>query len=717
MKIKIVKQHDIKDCGPACLSMVFHCYGLILPLAELRGKTKADNNGVNFFGLVDCATNFGFSAQAMNGDHPQLLHGIKSGEIKLPMIARIVANGIEHYVVVYKISKNWIYIADPADGKKRMGHSAFAAVWSGHIVNIIKTENSKEGNYKKGKGKRYLSLITRQYPLMLLIFGVSVLIAAIGIFGSFIFQMLFDAIETSGDARFLNIGLTNICCSVIGAYVLRMVGEILRGHLLGLLSRRADVSLVSDYFDHLISLPLKDVLNRRTGELMSRFNDATNITQLVSGTGLSLVLDVLILLACSIALLTISGYLFSISMLIVLLYVTVVACFFKSIEKTNRKLMEDCAEVSSNFNEAIRGFETIKAFCAEDLIKERTKKTFERYTNKTVKGVLLYTAQSSLANLITSVGIVGSLWCGMILVSRNVLSIGTLLTYYSLLVYSLGAVERLIGFIPQFLTAGITAERLNDIFDLTPERLIAQKTICANDIRIEDLDFRYGNRERVLHKVALSINAGETIAFVGESGSGKTTLAKLIMGFYPPENGAIFIGGADISTLSQKSVREQISYISQEVFLFADTVRENLLLGEKNITEEEMRYACHLALADHFIEHLPLGYDTKLGENGCELSGGQKQRLAIARALLRKPRILIFDEATSNLDTITENAIKDTISHLDSNITCIIIAHRLSTVKNCDRIYVMEQGQIVETGTHEELLKKGGKYAQMWDRQ
>ena len=338
-------------------------------------------------------------------------------------------------------------------------------------------------------------------------------------------------------------------------------------------------------------------------------------------------------------------------------------------------------------------------------------------SNKTVKGVLLYTAQSSLANLITSVGIVGSLWCGMILVSRNVLSIGTLLTYYSLLVYSLGAVERLIGFIPQFLTAGITAERLNDIFDLTPERLIAQKTICANDIRIEDLDFRYGNRERVLHKVALSINAGETIAFVGESGSGKTTLAKLIMGFYPPENGAIFIGGADISTLSQKSVREQISYISQEVFLFADTVRENLLLGEKNITEEEMRYACHLALADHFIEHLPLGYDTKLGENGCELSGGQKQRLAIARALLRKPRILIFDEATSNLDTITENAIKDTISHLDSNITCIIIAHRLSTVKNCDRIYVMEQGQIVETGTHEELLKKGGKYAQMWDRQ
>lgn len=151
--------------------------------------------------------------------------------------------------------------------------------------------------------------------------------------------------------------------------------------------------------------------------------------------------------------------------------------------------------------------------------------------------------------------------------------------------------------------------------------------------------------------------------------------------------------------------------------MFADTVRENLLLGEKNITEEEMRYACHLALADHFIEHLPLGYDTKLGENGCELSGGQKQRLAIARALLRKPRILIFDEATSNLDTITENAIKDTISHLDSNITCIIIAHRLSTVKNCDRIYVMEQGQIVETGTHEELLKKGGKYAQMWDRQ
>ena len=200
------------------------------------------------------------------------------------------------------------------------------------------------------------------------------------------------------------------------------------------------------------------------------------------------------------------------------------------------------------------------------------------------------------------------------------------------------------------------------------------------------------------------------VLIVGESGSGKTTLAKLLMAFYEPEEGQILIGGKNIAELNPKSVRENIAYISQDIFLFSDSIKNNLTLGNKEITMEDVKKACRLSRADEFIEKMPMGYNTMIGENGYDLSGGQKQRLAIARALLKNPAILIMDEATSNLDTVTERSIKETIENLSGNITCIIIAHRMSTIRNCDKIYVMDNGKVVESGNHEELIKVNGRY-------
>lgn len=237
-----------------------------------------------------------------------------------------------------------------------------------------------------------------------------------------------------------------------------------------------------------------------------------------------------------------------------------------------------------------------------------------------------------------------------------------------------------------------------------------------NNIEIRNLCFRYGNRDLVLNDINISIKSGETIAIVGESGSGKTTLAKLIMAFFEPESGEIIIGNNNIFKIPPSIVRSYIGYISQDVFLFSNSIKNNLVLGNSNITMSEIENACRLSRADEFINKLPMKYDTLIGENGCGLSGGQRQRLAIARALLKKPKILIMDEATSNLDFITEKIIKDTIDKVSKDITCIIIAHRLSTIKNCDTIYVMDNGRIVEYGNHNELISKKGIYKKFYDK-
>lgn len=262
----------------------------------------------------------------------------------------------------------------------------------------------------------------------------------------------------------------------------------------------------------------------------------------------------------------------------------------------------------------------------------------------------------------------------------------------------------------------VAAERLNDILDTEIEQKDSDKeqlNSACGDIKIRNLDFRYGNRELVLKNVNMDFPKGKKIAIVGESGCGKTTLAKLLLSLYQPEYGKVMIEGKNLSEFSVASVRKHIAYISQDIFLFADTIYNNLRLGNEDATGEEIKDVCKWCCADEFIEKFPMKYDTMLEENGNNLSGGQKQRIALARALLKKPDILIMDEATSNLDTITEASVKRTIDNLSDEMTCIIIAHRINTIKNCDYIYVMDKGQIVEEGTHESLLEKDGRYKEM----
>ncbi len=302
------------------------------------------------------------------------------------------------------------------------------------------------------------------------------------------------------------------------------------------------------------------------------------------------------------------------------------------------------------------------------------------------------------------------------------MTLGSLLTFNALLAYFLDPIKNLINLQPTMQTAIVAAERLSEILDLELEKVADENRKLSPQslnypIRIENLDFRYGTRKLVLENINMTIGTGEKIALVGESGSGKTTLSKLLMNFYPWEKGEIFIGDYNIKDINLESLRNRIAYISQDIFLFSGTIRENLELGNEDATLEDIIEACKLSKADEFINKLPLRYETMLEENGANLSGGQKQRLAIARALLKKPDILIMDEATSNLDSITEKVIEKTINNLSKDITTIIIAHRLSTIMRCDKIFVMEQGKFIEQGTHNQLIQKKGRYYNLWKDQ
>ncbi len=744
--MKLIRQHDERDCGAACLSMIAAHYGLRLPISRCRELTKTDKSGTNLYGLVNGAASIGLRAEALSGSPDELLEGISDGEITFPFIAHIVSeDAMLHYVVVCGLKHGKFQIADPGKGKCSMSPEEFFAVWTGYIVTFEKTADFRRGNETKGSFTKFFAMLKGQYRRLALILALSLLISAIGILGSFVFQLVLDghsaayeesvpsaaaedihehegesALEHFLESITLHAGnIGAIFSALIGLYLLQAVIQLTRSYLIILLSRKIDLRLTLSYYNHIMELPVSSVAVRQTGEYLSRFSDTATIRQAISTATLTLLMDSLMVVACGFILYKQNVRLFCVSLLMILFYAVIVLAFRKPIERSTRNVMEQDARLQSFFKESIDGVETVKAAHAEDQIKGKTTGRFYGFIDAVLRNSLISASQDTLTGAVELIGSVVILWLGFSMAWVGQVTVGSVITFYALLAYFTEPIKNLIELQPTLQTAFVAADRLNDILELKREDMA---TGNAPDKKIDcwefrNVDFRYGNRELTLHDISLTLRRGEKIAIVGESGSGKTTLAKLLLRFYEPENGEILAGGKKISDLALAELRRSIAYVDQNTFLFADTVMNNLRLGNKNATESEIRRACEISCAAEFIEKLPLGYETPLDENGANLSGGQRQRLAIARALLRDPQLLILDEATSNLDTITESGIKNTIFRFDSNLTCIIIAHRLSTVKSCDRIYVMNDGRIAESGTHEELMKSNGMYRKMWDEQ
>ncbi|MGL5244936.1 MAG: peptidase domain-containing ABC transporter, partial [Sarcina sp.] len=414
--------------------------------------------------------------------------------------------------------------------------------------------------------------------------------------------------------------------------------------------------------------------------------------------------------------------LFGITLVPVILYGLIVFAFKKSIEEINRETMVSNAKLTSYLVESLNGIETIKAFNAEREVNLETEKRFIKLIKNVFRNGFINNFQGTLKGGVKAIFAIVVLWIGGSEVLKGNITIGELLTFNALLAYFLSPIENIINLQPTLQTAMVAGERLGEILDLELEKSVEEhKKInpetLKGDIKLKNLDFRYGTRQLVLKNIDINIKHGTKIALVGESGSGKTTLAKLLMNFYQCEKGELLINGYNIKDINVEVLRDKIAYISQETFLFNGTIIENLTLGNPYLTYEEIIDACKKAQIHEYINSLPLRYNTLVEENGSNFSGGQKQRISIARAILKKPEILIMDEATSNLDSITEKAIDKTMNEFSDGITTIVIAHRLSTIMRCDEIYVLEKGEIKEKGSHKELINKRGMYYNLWKEQ
>jgi ABC-type bacteriocin transporter len=382
--------------------------------------------------------------------------------------------------------------------------------------------------------------------------------------------------------------------------------------------------------------------------------------------------------------------------------------------------MESNAIFQSYVKESIDGIETIKALNISEHSKKTASEKFSQFVDSAMRYNVLSFSLDALSGAVEAIGIAVILWIGFYSVRANIITIGKLITFYSLLSSFIEPIKNIINLQPTIQAAVIAAERINDILDLDIEDSASSSTTTLKAIdllEVKNVSFRYGNGLLILENVALSIKKGEKIAIVGQSGCGKSTLAKLFLRFYLPESGHIQINGTNIDCFDLSSLRNSIAYISQNPFFFADTIRNNLTNGNEEISDEQIEAVCKMCLANQFIETLPLGYDTVLSENGENLSNGQRQKIALARALLANPQILILDEATCNLDSVSEKKINEMLSYNFSNMSCIFITHRLSTLEGCSNIYVMESGKIIGSGTHSELMHSQDQYRELWNQQ
>nr|WP_302595379.1 peptidase domain-containing ABC transporter [uncultured Cellulosilyticum sp.] len=709
-----IKQYDITDCGAACLATICKQYGLKTPITKIREVAGTDTQGTNGYGVIKAAEQLGFSAKGVRGNKEAFF-----SEFPLPAIAHIVVDGtLLHYVVIHKITKKQVIIADPAKGIVKYTPEEFFKMWTGVLILMVPNQSFKKGKETKGLFERFFYLLIPQKSLLIQVFLASLVYTVLGILGAFYMKELLDSILPYGLMKTLHI----LSLGVIGLYLFQVILNGFRAHLLLYLSQRLDIALLLGYYEHVLKLPMNFFGTRKVGEIISRFQDAGHVRDAISGATLTIMIDTLMVIVGAIILYMQNSLLFGIAFIIAIFYGVIVISFNKALRKGNEKEMEDNAQLTSYLVESLNGIQTVKAFNAERKVNLETEGRFIKLLRSIFKLSLTTNVQVVLKNLVELVGGIVILWVGAYQVLKGNMSVGSLITFNSLLAYFLTPMKNLINLQPELQTAMVAAERLGEILDLdlecdeNEEKRINPSKLEGN-ISLKDVDFRYGTRRLILKKINMEIKKGERIALVGESGCGKTTLVKLLLNFYPIEKGQILIDGNNILDIKKEALRERIAYVPQETFLFSGTILENLSLGLENKNMEEIVEAAKMARAHDFINELPLRYNTHLEENGANLSGGQRQRLAITRAILKKPDILILDEATSNLDSITEAAIENTINTFSKGMTTIIIAHRLSTIKRCDRVFVMDKGEIIEQGSHEELLSQGGRYYKLWQEQ
>lgn len=706
-----IKQRDITDCGAACLASIAMHYNLQLPVSRIRQYAGTDKRGTNVLGLIEAAERLGFQAKGAKGQLESL------AKIPLPAIAHVVLkNGLHHYVVIYKVTKNYVTYMDPGDGDfHKVTMSKFQQIWSGVIVLLLPDDGFVTGKQKISNASRFWQLIRPHSAIMAQALVVALVYTILGLSTSIYMQKIIDFVLVEGNIRLLN--LLSVAMIVILIFQLIIGGyKTVFGLQTG---QMIDARLILGYYKHLLKLPQRFFDTMRVGEIISRVNDAVNIRVFINSVALNFIVNGLIVIFSIVLMFFYYWKLAFIMLAIIPVYLLIYWISNKVNKKWQRRLMEESAELESQLVESLNAVGTIKRFGLEPFANDKTEGRFVTLLRTIYKTSIYSLYIGTGSEFFTRLFTIILLWAGSYFVIQRELSPGELLSFYALVGYFTGPASSLIGANKSIQDALIATDRLFEIIDLETESSNENKIELTReligDIYFTNVTFRYGTRTTVFEGLNLAISKGQSTAIVGESGSGKSTLLSLLQNLYPLKEGNITIGGLDLQHISNRSLRLMVGVVPQQIDLFSGTITDNIAVGDYEPDMQKVLQLSKMLGIDEFVEQLPNTYNSIVSEQGVNLSGGQRQRLAIARALYRNPEILILDEATSSLDPASEQKVQATLNWFKSqNKTVIIIAHRLTTIKNCDKILVLYKGKLVEQGSHADLLQLHGHYEQLW---
>ncbi len=705
-----VEQHDETDCGAACLAMITRFYAVPMGVARLRDLANTDQEGASMWSMAQAAETIGFHARGLQLSYEALT------ALLTPAI--VLWEGF-HYIVLYEAGDRHVIVGDPAIGIRKLSLDEFRHKWSGRALELTPTEKLKRTQPVRHSYRRFVAVLHPYRALMAEVFAASLLLNLFGLAVPLFTQVIIDRVVGLHAADLLNLLLVGM----LFVAVFQAATTGLRRLLLIHIATHADVRLLSDFLRHVMSLPMRFFDMRRVGDVISRVDENEKIRTAMVGTIPGLILDVTLAFGYLGFLAYYNPQLTLIVAALIPIFIVLTVAFTPAIRRNRKEWFAKHAEQWSYLIESITGIATVKTMAVESPVRWKWESLFVDSVILGRREAHLENAYSTIASLLTTVTAVLLLWYGARQVLADQMTIGQLIAFTALAASLMMPIVRLTDAWSELQDVRNAVQRLNDIFDTSPEESDARTTLSLSRlegaISFENVSFRYtvGQDRPTLANLSFEIRPGEKIAVVGRSGSGKTTLAKLILGLYFPSEGRVFIDGHDIKAISRRNLRRRIGVVPQDVFLFSGTIRENIALGDPDTSFERVVAAARMAGAHDFINEMALGYDTKVGERGMSVSGGQRQRIALARALLRDPDILLLDEATSALDVESERAIQANLDGASRGRTTIVIAHRLSTVRNADRIIVIDRGAIVEMGNHANLLEKGGLYAHLVGQQ
>ncbi|QSV61142.1 MAG: ATP-binding cassette domain-containing protein [Dolichospermum sp. LBC05a] len=697
-------QQSGSDCGAACLVMVSRYWGKRFSVNRLRDIANVDRNGASLRGLLTAAESLGFATRPVKASLKQL------GKQKLPAIVHWEG---KHYIVVYEITAKYVIVADPAIGQRTLTHEEFNNDWTGYTLLLQPTAMLKETKETSTPFWQFFELIKPHSVVMLEVFIASIFIQIFGLITPLFTQLILDRVVVQRSE--LTLTAVGIGLLIFSLFRVAMTG--LRQYLLDHIANRIDLALIVGFIRHTLRLPLSFFETRYVGDIISRVQENRKIQRFLSGEALSILLDLFTVFIYLGLMFWYSWKMALLALIIVPPFALLALIATPFLQRISREIFNAVAKESSYLIEALTGVRTVKATAVEQTVRWHWEELLNKEIKTNFSGQVIGNNLQIFSNTIEAIATTALLWFGAYLVIHNQLTVGQLVAFNMLLGNIINPFQRLIVLWNELQEVVIAVERINDVLDTEPEEDLQNQSrqnlpAIQGHIRFENVTFRYHPESdiNILENLSFEIKPGQMVALVGRSGSGKTTISKLVVGLYPPTDGKVLIDGQDITSLSLRSFRQQIGVVDQDTFLFGGTIRENISLGHPGIPLSEVIAAAEMAGADEFIKKLPMGYESQIGEGGGLLSGGQRQRIAIARALLGNPKLLVLDEATSHLDTESERIIQQNFNTILKGKTTLVIAHRLSTVRNADLILVLDRGVLIESGSHEELMAKKGHY-------